>query len=71
MNQEILRKIEIGDPLTDRELDTAFKFYTKLTQDLRLLGNKFHLAWAETFRMSNTLEGYIQARKNAKAWSFK
>jgi len=68
MTQEIIRKIEVGDALSDEDLETAFAFYDDLTKKLWLLGSKFHLAWLETQRVTESLRGFLEHRK--RGWAF-
>lgn len=58
MDKDIVRKIEIGDGLDDRELDAALELYTRLEADLDLLGEKFFLARVEITRTCEQLRRF-------------
>jgi hypothetical protein len=63
MTKEIIRKISVGDGLTDAELDTALKFYQGLARDLSILGPYFHFPWVECQRTTDALEGFRRSRE--------
>ena len=46
---EINKAFLSGDTLTDKELVILRDFYERVTDDLALLGDHFHLAWKETY----------------------
>ncbi len=66
MTREIIEKISSGDHLTDEELDEAIIFYGRIETDIRLLGEKFFLPWAEVRRVYDTLRGYRYHRNWGK-----
>ena len=53
----------IGDPISDKELKSLIAFYTRITDDLAVLGPHFRLSWKECLSRLQTLEGYQQSRK--------
>ncbi len=62
MTREIMKKIEVGDGLTDEELLTAIEHFNRLVKDLLVLGPQFHLAFAEVNRRLIQLTGYARYR---------
>jgi hypothetical protein len=67
MTPEIVEKVRVGDGLSDAELNTALSFYGQLEAGLRLLGPRFHLAWAEVQRVLHMLESYKHNRDAYKS----
>jgi len=65
--KEIIDKINIGDALSDSELDRALTFYASLENDLKLLGNHFHHAWFDVFQTFERLKSYKRARNERNA----
>jgi len=63
MTKEIIERISIGDPLTDKELDEAIKFYEDLESKTYLLGQRFHFYWIHCNDELTRLKGYKQARQ--------
>ena len=64
MTKEILHKIEVGDGLTDEELDISVEFFTDLEEKLDLMGAKYYLAWKPVFYLKIRLQEFKNARKN-------
>lgn len=64
MTAQIIHKIIVGDPLSDDELNAAISFYGQMEAGLRLLGPKYHLAWAEVQRTYSSLQLYRINRDN-------
>ena len=60
--KKINEKFILGDPISNKELETLLVFYTKLEKDLGLLGPHFHFAWREVLDRQMRLEGYKNAR---------
>lgn len=62
LTPEVVRKIEVGDALTDGELLGALVHYDDLAKNLLVLGPKFHLAFCECNRVAESLRGYVSHR---------
>ena len=58
----IIKKLSVGDSLSDPELATAIGFYRKAEETLRLLGPYFHLAWKEVYATLQLLNDFHSAR---------
>lgn len=56
--QDIINKIEIGDHLSDLELEKAIKWYSELEHKLVILGNKYYIAWYSVFYTLNSLKSF-------------
>jgi hypothetical protein len=67
MTPEIVEKVRVGDGLSDAELNTALAFYGQMESGLRLLGPRFHLAWAEVQRVHDMLRSYRHNRESYKS----
>jgi hypothetical protein len=63
INKNTLKKFEIGDEISDKELLELLEFYTNIEESLRFLGVKFHFAWRSCFDNKMRLEDYKIARK--------
>ena len=53
----------VGKPINDTEVKLLIAFYTRLTDDLAVLGDHFHLSWKECFNRLQTLQSFEQSRK--------
>lgn len=62
MSKTLITKINIGDGLTKQELECALSFYNMVSENLRLLGSEFNLAWREVNSTLSRLEGFQRAR---------
>ena len=62
LTPDVVRKIEVGDALTDGELLGALAHYGDLAKNLLVLGPKFHLAFCECNRVAEALRGYANHR---------
>lgn len=63
MNEDIIQKVEQGDPLTNNELYKAIAFYEQMEKGLDLLGDKFYHARQAVSNVVSTLRGYADARE--------
>ncbi len=63
MTKKIVRKVNTGDSLTDRELHCAVNFYEELAERLSLLGLEFKHAWNAAYRTYDALQYFVEARK--------
>lgn len=63
MTKNIVRKVDIGDSLTDRELHCAVNFYKGLVESLSLLGPEFKHTWNAAYRTYDALQYFAEARK--------
>lgn len=63
MTKELIERIRIGDPIDDKELDDAIKFYKELESKTKLLGQRFHFYWVHCLNELRRLQGYKEARK--------
>ncbi len=63
LTKEVIEKIQVGDSLTDLELNYAIKFYGDLTKMLWVLGPEFKHAWREVDRIHDALQYFAEARK--------
>lgn len=59
----ILKKISVGDGLTDAELNRARKFFTELENKLSLMGPEFFLALNPVRRKRMELDDFYHYRK--------
>jgi hypothetical protein len=64
MTKEILYQVEDGIIPNDKDLDIAIDFYQTTTDNLALLGEKFHLSWKECFFKLKMLQEFKTSRKN-------
>jgi hypothetical protein len=69
MTAEIIKKIRVGDPLSDLELEEAIEFYGRMESGLSLLGTHYYLAWIEVQRVYDALRGYRRYRDREKEGS--
>jgi len=65
MDKEILRKIEVGDGLTDAELTEAIVFFTQMEAGLSLLGPRFHFQWVYCAHTLDALRGFQRSRERS------
>jgi len=65
MTREIIERINIGDGITNPELDAALTFYKDLSDKLRLLGPEFKLMRNEIYATLERLKGFKAARERA------
>lgn len=63
MTKEILEQVKIGIIPSDKDLDTAIKFYQQTTDNLQLLGLEFRFAWKECYSKLNMLNEFKKSRK--------
>lgn len=59
---EIYKKYKDGQSFTNEEVNFAVEEFQKLANSLRLMGERFHFAWRETYDMYNHFEYFKQAR---------
>ncbi len=62
VTKDLLNRYDRGEELTDSDLDTLLIFYTRLERDLRLLGEKFYIAWREVFSRLHIVESMTYHR---------
>lgn len=62
--KEIIQKVRDGDKLSDRELDTAIKWYKSTAGLLEPFGERYHLVWKDVYMEQKRLEGFKEARRN-------
>jgi hypothetical protein len=62
VTKELIRKFEIGDPLTDNECRALYDFFAELQDSLSLMGAEYHIAWVPIMHKRNAVEGYLRAR---------
>ena len=62
MTKELLKKIENGDGITDQELVCAIDWFYDLEQKLKMLGERFRLAWLPIFATTARLNGFKEER---------
>ena len=65
MSKTLVNRINIGDGLTNQELQCALDFYREAAETLRLLGPSFKLARQDVFGTLDRLEHFDRARKRA------
>jgi hypothetical protein len=53
-----------GDPISDEDLELTIQALRPLTDQLRALGERYHLFWKELYHDLDTLEKYQDARKH-------
>lgn len=63
MDKELVQKVHAGVPIEDDELEQLIVFYSRVKNDLDLLGPHFYLAWVEVMRTLHMLEGFKRARE--------
>lgn len=61
--ESIIQKIQLGDSLTNTELNLAIEFYTITSKNVKLLGAKYHLFYVDLIHTLDRLEGYKASRK--------
>ena len=61
--EEANKAFLVGDAISDTELKLLIAFYTRLTNDLAVLGPNFHLSWKECFYRLQKLEEFAQSQK--------
>ncbi len=64
MNRELVHVINVGDRITNPELDLALTFYRDLSDKLDIMGPEFKHAWREVYSTLGRLEGFRRARDN-------
>lgn len=62
ISEQIVNKVQLGEKLTDRELDQAVEFYNNLAESLNCLGPVYKLAWRAIWEEANRLRGFRDAR---------
>lgn len=60
---KLYHKVLNGDHITDEELTEGLEFFNSLSKNLGQLGERFHLSWAEAWRIWDVLDGYQRARQ--------
>ena len=58
----IYEDFQVGDPISNGELDYAITYFKRLSDDLGALGPVFRLAWCEAVRVLDRLEDFKLAR---------
>jgi hypothetical protein len=61
--REIVRKVEVGDPLNDKELEAAIAFYSQLSSMLSVMGSEYRLAFTPVVSTCDMLKSFREARK--------
>ena len=62
MTNEIIKKFENGDPLSDQECKDLYKFFLKLEADLTIMGERYALARFPICANKNAVDSYLRAR---------
>lgn len=63
---ELLKKIDQGDGLTDNDLTEAITFFSDVEWRLRLLGPHYHFAWKDAYFKLQRFEEFHAARNEKR-----
>jgi hypothetical protein len=63
---KLIKKIDVGDGLTDDELAEALNFFSEVEWRLRLLGPHYHFAWRDAYFKLQRFEEFYVARSEKK-----